>query len=100
MKYQKFDMQNLINFYYLYFMNTTDLKLDIKRQVDELDANLLNDLAVFLRNRVKLFNESVLEGLSDSQLEAIKQTQISTKHGLGMSHNEVVNKFKTKYGMD
>ena len=76
MKYQKFDMQNLINFYYLYFMNTTDLKLDIKRQVDELDANLLNDLAVFLRNRVKLFNESVLEALSDSQLEAIKQAQI------------------------
>lgn len=67
-------------------MDTTNLKLDIKRQVDELDENLLNDLAVFLRNRVKLFNESVLEELSDSQLEAIKQAQISIKHGLGISH--------------
>jgi hypothetical protein len=90
----------LLFFYYLYFMNTTDLKSDIKRQVDELDENLLNDLAMFLRNRVKLFSESVLEGLSDSQIEAIKQAQNSIKQGLGLSHPEVMNKFKAKYGMD
>ena len=89
----------LKNFAYFYIMNTSDLKLNIIRQVDTLEDDILKEVIDYIQNKINNRETSVLDSLSIEQKNAISQAQQSIKDGFGIPHKIIVSKYKTKYGI-
>lgn len=80
-------------------MNTAELKLNIIRQVDTLDEDVLKEVINYIQSKINSQNVSVFDSLSNSQKEGIRQAQQSIKEGKGIPHEQIASKYKTKYGI-
>lgn len=80
-------------------MNTAELKLNIIRQVDTLDEDVLKEVIDYIQRKINTQNASVLDSLTDEQKAGIRQAQESIKNGAGIPHDIIVSKYKTKYGI-
>jgi hypothetical protein len=79
-------------------MNTSDLKLNIIRQVDSLDDDILKEIIDYIQLRINDSGKSVLHSLNDEQKQGIIKAQNSIKNNKGIPHTEIVEKYRIKYG--
>ena len=80
-------------------MNSAELKLEIIRQVDLLEVDVLNEIREYIQNRLKIQSLKSLEGLSESEIERLKEAQESLQLGRGLSYEEIKSKYKIRYGI-
>ena len=79
-------------------MNTSELKLKLFRQIDSLEESSLEDLYGVLINFLN--GKKDIEDwthLSDNQKQGIVDAVKEMDSGKGITHNEVINKFRKKY---
>jgi hypothetical protein len=79
-------------------MNTAELKLEIIRQVDLLEVDVLNEIREFIHNRIRVRNLDVSKELTDAQRFKIEEAQRSLREGRGISHEEIKAKYRSRYG--
>jgi hypothetical protein len=80
-------------------MNSADLKLNIIRQVDTLDDDVLKEVIEYIQNKINSQEKSVLNSLSIEQRNGIEKARQSIKEGKGIPHEIIVSKYKQKYGI-
>jgi hypothetical protein len=80
-------------------MNTADLKLNIIRQVDTLEDDVLMDVIDYIQCKINNTSLSILDALSEEQKNGIYKAQQSIKAGQGIPHQVIVEKYKSKYGI-
>jgi hypothetical protein len=79
-------------------MSTEELKLQIFRQVDSLDASKLKEFYGVMCNFMNSKKDiAVWEGVSALEKEGIENAIIQLNSGEGIAHNEVITKFKNRY---
>lgn len=89
----------IIIFPYFYFMNSSDLKLNILRQVDTLEDDVLKEVFYFIQNKMNSKDRSDLDSLNLVQRNRIEKAQGSIREGKGISHDTIVSKYTSKYGI-
>jgi hypothetical protein len=80
-------------------MNTADLKLNIIRQVDTLDDDVLKEVIDYIQDKINSQAKSVLDSLSIEEINGIEKARQSIKEGKGIPHEIIVSKYKLKYGI-
>ncbi|MBP6625605.1 MAG: hypothetical protein KA198_10560 [Chitinophagaceae bacterium] len=80
-------------------MNSSDLKLNILRQVDTLEDDVLKEVFDFIQNKMNSQDKSVLDSLSLVQRNGVEKAQESIREGKGISHDKIVSKYTSKYGI-
>ena len=58
-------------------MNTAELKLNIIRQVDTLNENVLKEVTDYIQSKINSQNASVFDSLTEEQKKRIRQAQQS-----------------------
>jgi ribosomal protein RSM22 (predicted rRNA methylase) len=81
-------------------VNTAELKLNIIRQVDTLNEDVLKEVTDYIQSKINSQNASVFESLTEEQKKGIRLAQQSIKDGKGIPHEAIVLKYKTKYGIN
>ena len=81
-------------------MNTAELKLNIIRQVDTLNENVMKEVTDYIQGKINSQNASVFDSLTEVQKKGIRQAQQSIKDGKGIPQEAIVWKYKTKYGIN
>ncbi len=80
-------------------MNSSDLKLNILRQVDALEDDVLKEVFDYIQNKIQSQDKSVLDSLSLVQRNGIEKARESIRAGKGISHDKIVSKYTLKYGI-
>ena len=80
-------------------MNSAELKLEIIRQVDLLEDDVLNEIREYIKNRIKFQNLKGTECLTEFEKVKLKEAQDSLSLGKGISHEDIKSKYKIRYGI-
>jgi hypothetical protein len=80
-------------------MNSAKLKLEIIKQVEMLEDDVLNEIQAYIQNRLGVQSHNGLEELTDMQIAKLKEAQDSLKLGKGVSHEDIKAKYRSKYGI-
>jgi hypothetical protein len=79
-------------------MDASELKLKIFREIDSLEKNKLQEVYGYLQNFVR--GEADLDEwdlLSSMQKQGILDAMEELDSGAGVSHEQVISKFRNKY---
>jgi NAD+--asparagine ADP-ribosyltransferase len=80
-------------------MSTAELKMNIIRQVDTLDEDILKEIMDYIQGKMDSQNATLFDSLTHEQKKGILKAQESIKNGHGIPHELIVSKYKTKYGI-
>ena len=79
-------------------MTVSELKLQLFRQIDNLEKSKLEELYGVVTNFINSSKDiSDWDKLSDNQKQGLLDAIEEIKKGQGTSHEEVMNKFHSKY---
>ena len=79
-------------------MSTEELKLQIFRQVDALDASKLKDFYGLMLNYINSSKDTTeWIGISESEKQGIEDAIKELNDGKGISHEQVMATMKSKY---
>jgi hypothetical protein len=79
-------------------MNSSELKLNIFREIDSLEGSDINEFYGILSNFINGKKEfKVWNSLSEEQRTGIENALVQINSGKGIPHMEVLSKFRNKY---
>lgn len=79
-------------------MNTSELKLKILQEIDTLEEAKLQEVYGFLQNHIR-GNKDLgdWDSLSLAQQEGLKKAISDIESGYGISHDEIIEKYRKKF---
>ena len=82
-------------------MNSSDIKIDLFRKIDMLEDDELERIHGELMNILNgIIDSTHWKSLSQAQQNGLYQAAESLKAGMGMVHEEVMEKYRKRYSND
>lgn len=82
-------------------MNSSDIKISLFRKIDMLQDDELERIHGELMNILNgIIDTTHWKGLSQAQQQGLKQAADSLNSGMGMVHEEVMEKYRKRYSND